>query len=311
MAATRILVIKHGALGDFIQALGPFRAIRAHHLGSEIVLLTTPPFAELARATGCFDDIWLDERLPVWRLDALLALRAKLRSAGFARVYDLQTSARSSFYLRLFDPAHRPEWSGIARGASHRHDNPDRTRMHSVERQAEQLGLAGIAHVPSPDVTFLTGDIRRFGLAATYALLVPGGSAHRTGKRWPAGQFIELADRLAGRQIEPVLLGAADEADLLTRIAEACPAAQNLAGETSLGDVAALARHAFAAVGNDTGPMHVIAAAGCRSVVLFSDASDPKLCAPVGRDVRILRRVPLASLSVDEVAAMLEPNSRN
>ena len=59
---------------------------------------------------------------------------------------------------------------------------------------------------------------------------------------------------------------------------------------------------AVAAVGNDTGPMHLIAAAGCASIVLFSDDSDPALCAPRGR-VTVLRRPDLASLEVSEVAA--------
>ncbi|MEC7538546.1 MAG: ADP-heptose--LPS heptosyltransferase, partial [Pseudomonadota bacterium] len=39
-----VLVIKLGALGDFVQALGPFSAIRAHHADQRIALLTTPPF---------------------------------------------------------------------------------------------------------------------------------------------------------------------------------------------------------------------------------------------------------------------------
>jgi ADP-heptose:LPS heptosyltransferase len=58
------------------------------------------------------------------------------------------------------------------------------------------------------------------------------------------------------------------------------------------------------AVGNDTGPMHLIAAAGCSSVVLFSADSDPALCAPRGK-VAVLRRPDLAQLTVDEVAAAL------
>ncbi|WP_431272755.1 glycosyltransferase family 9 protein [Dankookia sp. P2] len=45
----RILVIKLAALGDFVQAFGPFAAIRAHHPGAEVTLLTTPPYAGLAR----------------------------------------------------------------------------------------------------------------------------------------------------------------------------------------------------------------------------------------------------------------------
>ena len=63
---------------------------------------------------------------------------------------------------------------------------------------------------------------------------------------------------------------------------------------------------AAGAVGNDTGPMHLIATAGCPSVVLYSLASDPALCAQQGPDVTILRRDTLDELSVDEVEAALK-----
>ena len=48
----RILIIKLGALGDFIQALGPFAAIRRHHADAHITLLTTDPFAAFAAASA-------------------------------------------------------------------------------------------------------------------------------------------------------------------------------------------------------------------------------------------------------------------
>ena len=48
----RVLVVKLGALGDFILALGPFAAIRTAHADAEITLLTTAPFVDLARMSG-------------------------------------------------------------------------------------------------------------------------------------------------------------------------------------------------------------------------------------------------------------------
>ena len=68
---------------------------------------------------------------------------------------------------------------------------------------------------------------------------------------------------------------------------------------------ATLARMAAGAVGNDTGPMHVIAAAGCPAVVLFSAKSDPALVKPRGPAVTTLRRDDLADLPLDEVVAAL------
>ena len=66
-----------------------------------------------------------------------------------------------------------------------------------------------------------------------------------------------------------------------------------------------IARRAAAAVGNDTGPMHIAAAVGCPSLALFSAASDPALCGQRGPDVAFLRRPDLAALAVDEVEAAL------
>ncbi len=118
-ARRKILVIKLSALGDFVQALGPAAAIRRHHAGDEITLLTTDAFAELARQSGLFDRIAIDGRPTLLDAPGWLALRRALRSGHFDRVYDLQTSDRSSFYAWLFLPARPPEWSGIAWHCSH------------------------------------------------------------------------------------------------------------------------------------------------------------------------------------------------
>jgi ADP-heptose:LPS heptosyltransferase len=298
----RILVIKLGALGDFVQALGPAAAIRRHHQDAEITLLTTAPYAELARAAPYFDRVWIDDRPGFLDPMGLLRLRRRLREARFDRVYDLQTSTRSSFYHLLIG---RSEWSGIAWGASHPHPGSARDRMHTLDRQAEQLRLAGIAEVPLPDVSWAARGIGHFGLSGRLLLLVPGGAAHRPEKRWPIDHFAALAVLAARRRMTPVVIGGAAEAPLSAVIAERCSTAADLAGRTSLGEIVALAQAARHAVGNDTGPMHLIAAAGCASTVLYSAASDPALTAPRGAAVTILRRPALDSLAVEEVAATL------
>jgi len=298
-APRRILVIRHGALGDFILSTGPFRAIRSHHLADHITLLTTAPFGELAETSGLFNDVWIDSRPGVFAPWKWIALCRRLRDGQFARVYDVQTSGRSSFYFRMFGTL-RPEWSGIAPGASHRHTNPRRTSMHTLERQREQLEIAGISHVPPPNLDWLTGDLAKFALGRPYALLVPGGSAHRPEKRWPPAHFSDLAGRLLAAGLRPVVLGTASEQALGRQVA--CAEGLDLTGQTSLADIAELARGATIAVGNDTGPMHMAAAVGCRSIVLFSDVSDPALCAPRGDHVLVIQVATLAQLTVDEVA---------
>lgn len=300
----RLLVIKLGALGDFVLATGPFAAIRAAHPNDEIVLLTTAPFAEFARASGYFDEVWVDERPSRIALIAIQRLRRRLRGGRFYRVYDLQTSSRSSWYFRLMRGLLRPQWSGIAFGCSHPHANRKRNAMHTIERQAEQLAMAGIAETPFPDLSWATSDTSRFNLPARFALLIPGGAAHRPGKRWPADSYRALAEIWLKQGVTPVIIGGPDEADLADQIAGDTDI-RNLAGQTSFADIAQLSCEAAGVVGNDTGPMHIAAICGCPSVVLFSGESDPSITAPRGADVRVLRRENLGDLPVSEVAETL------
>ncbi|MGB0632902.1 MAG: glycosyltransferase family 9 protein [Alphaproteobacteria bacterium] len=300
----RILVIKLGALGDFILATGPFAAIRAAHPDDDIVLLTTAPFAEMGRDCGLFDDVWIDERPSRINLIAIQRLRRRLRSGRFTRVYDLQTSGRSAWYFRLMRGFGRPQWSGVAFGASHPHANHNRNYMHTIERQADQLAMAGIPETPFPDLSWLASDISRFGLPDRFALLIPGGAAHRPEKRWPADAYRALAKSISEKGASPLVIGGPDEKDLANEIA-ADGVARSLAGETSFADIAELSRRAAGAVGNDTGPMHIAALCGCPCTVLFSKASNPDITAPRGEAVTILQRDDLADLGVSEVAAAL------
>lgn len=306
----RILVIKLSALGDLVQATGPMKAIRAAHPDAQITLLTTKPYVAMGEATGWFDDVWSDGR-PDWTdLPSVWRLIARLRAGRFDRVYDLQTQNRTIRYFQLLWPQ-QPLWSGNAPGAAFHYGGPERDRLHVQDSHRNQLAIAGIADVGPPDVSWLTGDAKKFGLARPYALLAPGGAPHRPGKRWPAVRFGELAARLVGQGITPAVLGhGAEEQALADAILSAAPGAVSLVGKTSLGDIAELARGAALAVGNDTGPMHVVVAAGCPAVVLFSRDSNPDLSAPrpirADQPVTILREADLADLAVDAVWTAVE-----
>lgn len=292
----RILVIKLAALGDFVQAFGPFAAIRARHPGAEITLLTTGLFATLANESPWFDQVWSDGRPGWWDLPAVWRLARRLRAARFDRVYDLQTSGRSSRYRAFVGD--RAEWSGIARGASHPDADPGRDHLHTMDRQRGQLVAAGITEFPKPDLSWLDADASTFGLPPRFALLLPGASAERPGKRWPAERFGALAARL---DMPSVICGIAAEAPLAREILSFAPEAIDLTGRTNLRQLAAVARRASRAIGNDSGPTHLAAAMGCPTVALFGAESDPALCAPRGQAVTILRRQPISELSVDEV----------
>jgi ADP-heptose:LPS heptosyltransferase len=296
-------VIRLGALGNIVQSLGPCAAIRAHHAGADVTVLTRAAYAGWLAEAPYFDRVWVDDAPSWWNLAGWARLRRRLIEGRFERVYDLQTSARSSRYFALWPRGARPEWSGIARGCSHPDADPLRDRLHDIERQRGQLAAAGIAPVPDADLSWVGGDLARFALPRPIALLAPGSAPHRPAKRWPVGHYAALVAQLVARGVLPVVIGAAAERDLGAALATA--GARDLTGQTTIGEVVALARRADLAIGNDTGPMHLAAAAGCRSIVLFSRASDPALCAPRGPRVTIVRRPDLAALAPADVIEMI------
>jgi len=300
----RILVIKLSAFGDFVLSIASFQAIRAHHAGAEITLLTTAPYRAMAEASGCFDRVWLDRRPAWWQPAGWLALRRQLAAGSFDRVYDLQRSQRSGTYFHLLGQP-KPEWVGVVAGCSHRYSPPADRSLHICEREAQQLALAGVPRPGLADLGFLDADLAAFDLPERFALLVPGGSAHRPGKRWPAERYAALARHLLEKGVLPLLLGGKPEKAEIAAIAAAAPGARDLCGRTSLEAIAALASRAMLAVGNDTGPMHLIAAAGCPSLVLYSAESDPAKIAPRGPSVATLRRDKLVELTGEDVLQAL------
>jgi ADP-heptose:LPS heptosyltransferase len=312
----RILVIKLSALGDFVLALAAMKKIREAHPQAHITLLTTPPFEALAKASPYFDAVESDGRAR--GLGAWIALVTRLRKARYHRVYDLQTSSRSSLlYLGMWP--FTPQWSGVAMGASHPHRNPKRGQMHTLERHAEQLKDAGIwpdaptepSSAPPPDLSWIldkapaerpvSGGIQR----RPYVLFVPGGSAHRPEKRWPAELYGELGCLLHDRGFDVVIIGGPQESELARVIQRKVRTARDLTGGTDFARIALLGARAALVIGNDTGPLHLAAAAGAPTIVLFSKASDPARSAPRGH-VTVLQADNLADLPPAMVAQTVD-----
>lgn len=284
----RVLVIKLGAMGDFMQALGAFRVVRATHPSARITLLTTPPYEAFAKACPFFDIVEADGRPK--DLKGKSDLIRRLRSAGYDMVYDFQNNDRTAQYFMGLT-GKKPLWSGHAKGASHQHMNPDRGNMHNFDRLAEQLRHAGLGPKPPgdpsgwvigqdlmPSVEWVRPAFRDpprfqpafFGLNGKYALLIPGSSAEHPEKRWPVERFVKLSSWLADGGITPVVLGGKDEGDIGAQINRKEPRAKNLVGRTDLFQLATLAQRAELAIGGDTGPMHLAAAARTPGVCLFA-----------------------------------------
>ncbi|MDO8410140.1 MAG: glycosyltransferase family 9 protein [Phenylobacterium sp.] len=307
----KVLVIKLSAMGDFILALAAAKKIRQAHPKAQITLLTTPPFEGLAKLCPYFNAVETDGRpegLGDW-----LALVGRLRKARYDRIYDLQTSSRSSMIFYGLSPF-APEWSGIAAGCALPHRNPRRDQMHTLERHADQLKAAGIwpdaptdpGSAPGPDVSWILRKVEAprpvaGGIEARpYVLMAPGGSAHRPEKRWPIESYAQLARELYDVGFDIVVVGGPQESALARTIQKSVGKARDLTGRTDLARIAMLGARAALVVGNDTGPVHLAAAAGPPTLVLFSKASDPILSAPRGH-VAALQAQDLADMPVAQV----------
>jgi len=308
----KILVIKLGALGDFVLALAAMKRIRMAHPKAKITLLTTPPFEGLAKSSGYFTAIETDGRpssIPEW-----FEMVRRIRKAKYDRVYDLQTSGASSRIFQALRPF-PPQWSGIAAGAQLKQRTKGREGMHTLERQADQLRVAGIwpdapttpGEAPPPDLSWILRKhpeprpVAGAPPPKPFALFVPGGSAHRLEKRWPVERFTELASFLRGKGLDIVIIGGPQESALARTIQKAGGGVRDLTGRTDFAQIAVLGARAALAVGNDTGPLHLIAAAGAPTIALFSSASDPVLTAPRGH-VTVIQADNLADLSAQQVA---------
>ena len=305
MNRDRILIIKHGALGDLIQSLDAIAALRRHHQGTELVLMTAPAHAGFARAIPWLDRVWVDERPPAYRLDGWWSIRQRFIEDGYARVYDLQGSGRTARYFRMIPRRRRPEWVGAAQGCSH--PNPDFSAggLSNRTKMAAQLAVAGVPAPERAELGWLTAPVSHLGLPERFVLLIPGCSPHLPHKRWPGERYGMLAQPLAARGLAAVAVGTAADRDALDRVLAAAPGVIDVGGRTTLFELAEVARRAKAAVGNDTGATFLASALGTPTLMLMSAHTDPLVSAPWGPGARWLKRESLMDLPVAEVERAL------
>ena len=283
----RILIIKLGALGDVVMATPLIAAILAHHRDATVTLLTTPAYAPL------FAD-WPGlavRTTPRRGLRTMLRLVAHLRRMRYARIYDLQGNDRSGVLCALSGARERV--GNHCRFPYNLHPStPWQGQCHIFERLRTVLAAADIAVTATrpylPAGTATRTQVRAWLDAhdltsADFVLLHAGASAHRPTKRWP--HFAALAERLRTRGLRIVWLGGPPERALNAQLAAAddCDA-------TAAFDILALAelgRHARFAVTNDSGPMHVLSAAGIPVFGLFGP-SDWRRNHALGQAARVI-----------------------
>ncbi len=285
MNFSNILVIKLGALGDFVQATPAFEALRKRFPHACLTLLTTAPYREFGQKLGFFQKIMVDQRLKAHKVFDLFSFLRTLQRQQFDCVIDLQNVDRTRLYSWFL----KCPWYGPF------YENA----QHPQQRFTTFLKNMGIDHMPSLNLEKLgenfTGPIPR-----PYVLVVPGSSgAHDGAKCLSQENYAFLCQKLLEKGIHSLIMGGKGQD--FSKLQALCPEAINLVGQTSFYHIISLAKHAVFAVGNDTGPMLLAASGGCPTITFYSDKNPPTIGGALGENHFSVHVSCLKSLGVQEM----------
>ncbi len=323
-----ILLIKLSAMGDVVQTIPVLNKLRRRYPKARIDWLVAPPVDELLRYNPTITEtieFSRGEKTAPWRLTPFVGavrLIATLRAAQYDLVLDLQGQMRSAVFafasgapVRIgFDKPRADLWKTSPRKI------PDEARMHAWQGAREASWLAYTHHIAVPTLDVhpverylgvgpllgLDADAPDFSFplpqeastridalldyydAAKSRLIVIAPGTNWETKQWRSNAFAEVARDFIKKGCAVTLVGSDNERAICEEIAGLAPGAVNLAGETTISELAALIRRSSVCVTNDSGPMH-LATALDRQVVSIFGPTDPVWAGPYRRDGAVLR----------------------
>ena len=278
-----ILLIKPSSLGDIVHAMPTCAAIRQAYPKARLTWLVKREWAGLVERIGGVDRVWpVDSTLAGW-----LSQVSLLRAERFDLVVDLQGLFRSAAIGWL---SGSPLFVGFANGRegspwfySRRVPVPQ-LEMHAVDRYLLVAMAVGAVESGTPEFRFCIPQtdydevdrlLSRSGVTPGTRWVAMNVSARWETKRWPAASFAEVADRLQQEGCGAVVMfGGPDErADVAAVRGMMKTSSIDLTGSTTVGLLPALLSRASLLITNDSGPMHIAAAAGTAVVALFGPTS--------------------------------------
>jgi len=294
----KILVIRGGAIGDFILTLPAIAALRARFPEAHLEVLGYPHIAQLALAGGLVNRV---EPIEARGLAGFFARYGKLAEdlVDYFSEFDLVIS-----YLydpdEIFEINLRRCMHGQFISGPHRPD--EQAGVHAAKaylKPLERLAIFDARHVPE-----LSFDA--IGPRLNQIALHPGSGSER--KNWHEANWAELIDYLVGSTELPLLLtGGEAEGERLRRLATRIPAERlTLAQSLPLGEVAQLLQRSAVFVGHDSGISHLAAAVGLAGVVLWGDTVEAVWRPPSEKMVILGHPGGLVNLSVREVIEAVE-----
>jgi lipopolysaccharide heptosyltransferase II len=194
--------------------------------------------------------------------------------------------------------ARKHAWQGAREGSwlAYTHHIPVPTLdLHAVDRYLNVGPILGLEEGP-PDFSFpipqaasagVDDLLRRHGVSGDGLVTLAPGTIWET-KHWGSEKFAEVARHFLQRGFAVALMGSGRERVVCEEVARLAPGAIDIAGETTLTELAALIRRSTICVTNDSGPMHLAVALG-RPVVSVFGPTDPVWIGPYGREDAVLR----------------------
>jgi lipopolysaccharide heptosyltransferase I len=308
MNGPRILVIKLSSLGDVLHSLPTLTAIRRAHPRAYIAWVVGPKAAEIVTRHPGVDRVYglgvVGEQtanfhpLPSTR-DAMPVLRAE----RFDISLDMQGLFRTAVLAFRIGARQRVGFRGFQEGAfllCNRRVSPCREDIHAIHgylQFARYLGaddsIVDFGLVEEPDDKAWAENLlgvaapiqsgRTLKGAATPPIAAIAPAASRTEKRWSADGFAQTAAALRSAGARVVVVGSSADAPIAARICSAS-GAEDLTGQTTLPQLAALLRRCQLFIGNDSGPLHLAAAVGTPCLSLFGPTL-PLRTGPFGNHV--------------------------
>ena len=300
---SNILIIKHGSLGDLIQANGAIKDIKNFHKNRKVFLLTSQPYAIFMSECPYLDGVIIDKRLPRWNLIYLNKLKKILVKYNFSKVFDLQNSSRTKFYKRFI--IRNVEWSSTETTLEPGQKKMDFDQEPVLDRMEVQLKKSGVAteFVKNIDLSWAVSDISRLTRQYTnndYILIFPFCSKKLPQKKWP--YYKELIQKLKYeyKNKYPILLAPGpDEIKEATELNGKVVLENN--EPINIKKLVSLINRAKFIITNDTGPAHIASHLDKKGLVLFGSHTSAKKVSIENFNFKAISVKNLNDLDVDTV----------